>query len=126
MEIFFGIYVNFGKWNQRETMPEGATKQGRTLGPCGHPIRRLVPFFWRKKSNIQIKIVLKFQPNQSYGSPGIYETVKGQKQGARKQKGTERERSNLGGALAPPLQWRPWTRGETLLPSMGKVKKEEE
>ena len=49
---FFGIYVNFGKKNQRETMPEGATRQrgapqgvGRALGPCGHPIRRLVPFF---------------------------------------------------------------------------------
>ena len=25
---FFGIYVNFGKWNQRDTMPEGATRQG--------------------------------------------------------------------------------------------------
>ena len=25
---FFGINVNFGKWNQRETMPEGGTRQG--------------------------------------------------------------------------------------------------
>ena len=39
---------------------------------------------------------------------------------------TERDRSNLGGALAPPPPWRPWTRGETLLPSRGKVKEEEE
>ena len=39
---------------------------------------------------------------------------------------TERDRSNLGGALAPPTPWRPWTRGETLLPSTGKVKEEEE
>ena len=23
---FFGIYVNFGKWNQRETMPKGPTR----------------------------------------------------------------------------------------------------
>ena len=37
-----------------------------------------------------------------------------------------RERSNLGGALAPPLPWMPWTRGETLLPSREKVKEEEE
>ena len=68
----------FGKKNQRETMPEGATRQGgapqgvrRALGPRGHPVRRLVPFFRRKKANFWIEIVLKFQPNRSYGSPGI-------------------------------------------------------
>jgi hypothetical protein len=66
MEIFFGIYVIFGKKNQRETMPEATTSQGarprvgRALVPCGYPVRRLVPFFWRKKANIRIKIVLKF------------------------------------------------------------------
>ena len=39
------------------------------------------------------------------------------------QKERERERSNLGGALAPLPPWRPWTRGETLLPSKEKIKK---
>ena len=39
---------------------------------------------------------------------------------------TNRDRSNLGGALAPPTPWRPRTRGETLLPSREKVKEEEE
>ena len=39
---------------------------------------------------------------------------------------TERDRSNLRGALTPPTPWRPWTRGETLLPSREKVKEEEE
>ena len=68
---FFGIYVIFGKWNQRETMLEGPTRQGRAADPRGHPVRRLVPFFRRKKANIRIQIVLKFQPNRSYGSPGI-------------------------------------------------------
>ena len=48
--------------------PQGV---GRALGPCGHPVRRLAPFFLRKKANIWIEIVLKFQPNRSYGSPGI-------------------------------------------------------
>ena len=38
----------------------------------------------------------------------------------------QRDISNLGGALAPPPPWRPWTRGETLLPSREKVKEEEE
>src|SRR3954469_13510519 len=49
---FFGIYMNFGKWNLRETMPEGPTgvrgaPQGvrRALGPRGRPVRQLVPFF---------------------------------------------------------------------------------
>ena len=39
---------------------------------------------------------------------------------------TERDRSNLGGALAPPTPWIPWTRGETLLTSREEVKEEEE
>ena len=38
----------------------------------------------------------------------------------------QRDRSNLGGALTPSLPWRPWTRGETLLPPREKVKEEEE
>ena len=38
----------------------------------------------------------------------------------------QRDRSNLGGALTPPMPWRPRTRGETLLPSREKVKEEEE
>ena len=77
MEIFFGIYVIFGKKNQRDTMPEGATRQQVRPDPHGHPVRRLMPFFRRKKANIRINIMLKFQPNWSNGSPGIYKTVKG-------------------------------------------------
>ena len=68
----------FGKKNPCETVPEGGTRQGgaphpprRATGPCGHPVRRLMPFFCRKKSNIWIEIVLKFQANRSYRSPGI-------------------------------------------------------
>ena len=38
----------------------------------------------------------------------------------------QRDISNLGGALAPPMPWRPWARGKTLLPSRKKVKEEEE
>ena len=37
-----------------------------------------MPFFRRKKANIRIEIVSKIQPNRSYGSPVIKETVKGQ------------------------------------------------
>ena len=28
MDIYFGIYVIFGKWIQRDTMPEGPQAQG--------------------------------------------------------------------------------------------------
>ena len=48
--------------------------------------------------------------------------MSGQNQRTQKQ----RDRSNLGGALAPPVPWRPWTIGETLLPSREEVKEEEE
>ena len=44
----------------------------------------------------------------------------------RRNRERQRDRSNLGGALIPPMPWRPWTRGETLLPSREKVKEEEE
>ena len=39
-EIFFVIFMNFGKKNQRETMPEGATRMGRAQGPRGHSVRQ--------------------------------------------------------------------------------------
>ena len=35
--MFFGIYVIFGKKNQRETMPEGATRQGARPRGSGAP-----------------------------------------------------------------------------------------
>ena len=44
----------------------------------------------------------------------------------RRNRERQRDRSNLGGALAPLPPWRPWTRGETLIPSREKVKEEEE
>ena len=44
----------------------------------------------------------------------------------RRNRERQRDRSNLGGALAPPMPWRPRTRGETLLPSREEVKEEED
>ena len=35
---FFGIYVIFGKKNQRETMPEGGTRQGARPRGAGTPL----------------------------------------------------------------------------------------
>ena len=63
----------------------------------------------------------RFQSNRSYGSLDIKETVKGQNPKHRNRE-THRDKSNLGGAFAPPMPWKPRTRGETLLPSREKVK----
>ena len=49
----------FGKKNQREMVPEGATRQGAPPDPCGHPVRRLMLFFCRKKANFWRKILAK-------------------------------------------------------------------
>ena len=51
--------------------------------------------------------------------------MKGQR-GERRNRERQRDRSNLGGALAPPTPWIPWTRGETLLTSREEVKEEED
>ena len=103
----------------------GGTPQGfrRALDPRDHPLRRLEPFFRRKKANFRIEIVSKIQPNRSYGSPVIKETVKGQIW-ERRNRERQRDGSNHRGALAPPMPWRPRTRGETILPSREKVKEE--
>ena len=51
--------------------------------------------------------------------------VKGQNL-ERRNRERQRDRSNLGEALAPPTPWGSWTRGGTLLPSREEVKEEEE
>ena len=78
MKIFFWNIYDF--WEEKSTRDDargahevGGAPQGVRCAPDprGHPVRQLEPFFRRKKANIQIEIVLKFQPNRSYGSPGI-------------------------------------------------------
>ena len=65
MEIFFGIYMIFGKKNPHETVPEVATRQGGAPAPwvrpypCEPTVRRLTLFFCRKKANIRKKITAK-------------------------------------------------------------------
>ena len=56
MENIFGIFGKYGKKNQRETVPEVATRQGRAPDPRGPPVRRLMPFFGHKKANFWKKI----------------------------------------------------------------------
>ena len=76
-ELFWNIWdfpeeqsTRNGVWGGHEIGGRAPTP-GRSLGSRGPPVRRLMPLFCRKKANIQIEIVLKFQPNRSYGSPGI-------------------------------------------------------
>ena len=70
--IFFWNICEFWEVESTRDNARGAHEgEGCALGHRGHSMRRLVPFFRRKKANIWIKIVSKFQPNRSYGSPGI-------------------------------------------------------
>ena len=70
-EYFWNIY-DFGEEESTRDDARGAHEVGgRAPDPRGHLVRRLVPFFHRNKANIRTEIMLKFQPNQSYGSPGI-------------------------------------------------------
>ena len=108
-----------------------ATRQGGALPPgCaldsrGPPVRQLMPFFCCKKANFTRKIWAKDSPQSEL------QISRNIRNGEREESGNaetkrQRDRSNLGGALAPPVPWRPWTRGETLLPSREEVKEKEE
>ena len=83
-----------------------------------------MPFFRRKKANFWKKKITAKISVQSELRMSIY--IRNGERAEDENAETERDRSNLGGALAPPTPWRPWTRGETLLPSREKVKEEEE
>ena len=79
----------FGKKNQRETVPEGGTRQGARLPPSWPPVRRLLLFFGRKKANFREKISAKVSIQSELRISiyiYIYETVKGQKTETQKQK----------------------------------------
>ena len=80
-------------------------------------------FFCRKKANFREKILAKVSV-QSELRISIY--IRNGERAPEQKAETQRDRSNLGGALAPPTPWRPRTRGETLLPSREEVKEEEE
>lgn len=67
--------------------------------PRGPPIRRLMPFFGRKKAIFWEKSRRRFQSNRSYGSPYIYETVKGQN--TRTQKQRDRETDPISEGISP-------------------------
>ena len=62
MEIFWNIYDFWEEKSTRDGARGGHEAGGRAPDPRGPPVMRLVPFFLCKKANIQIKIMLKFQP----------------------------------------------------------------
>ena len=87
-------------WNIWKIPEEKSTRDGARGGheaggapdPRGPPVRRLMPFFGCKKANFWYKNSRRrFQSNRSYGSPYIYETVKGQNQRTQKQREIERQ-----------------------------------
>ena len=70
-DLFWNIYEFWEVESSQDGARGGHEVGGRAPDPRGHPVRPLAPPFRRKKANIQIDIMLKFQPNRSYGSPGI-------------------------------------------------------
>ena len=95
-EYFWNI-CDFGKKNQCETEPEGATRQGgapqeggRAPDPRGHPVRRLMLFFGRKKANFQRKIWAKDSPQSELRISGYKRN--GERPDLRTQKQRETER----------------------------------
>ena len=129
------LFWNICDLGEEESMRDGAqggheaggTPQGgrRALDPRWHPIRQLTLFFCSKKANFMRKIWAKDSPQSELWIFGNLRNSERSKSGSPETEGhRERERSNLEGALAPPPPWRPWTKGETLLPSRGEAKEE--
>ena len=95
----------------------------RALNPRGPSVRRLMLYFGRKKANFWKNIWAKVSIQSELRISGYKRnSERAESENAK----TERDRSNLGGALATPTPWEPRTRGETLLPSREEVKEEEE
>ena len=113
----------FGGKIHARRCPRGPRGRGRAPDPRGHPVRRLTLFFCRKKANFMRKIWAKDSPQSELGVSGYKRNGEGAETENRER---QRDRSNLGGDLAPPTPWWPWTRGQTLLPFREKVKEEEE
>uniref|UniRef100_A0A8R7JZ88 Uncharacterized protein n=1 Tax=Triticum urartu TaxID=4572 RepID=A0A8R7JZ88_TRIUA len=98
MELIFGIFGKSGRNINAKQCPRWARGRGRAPAPRrapdphGPPVRRLMPFFGRKKVIFLVKKSRRrFRSNRSYGSPYIYETVKGQQKRMQKQRETERQ-----------------------------------
>ena len=74
---FFWNICDFWEVESMQTEAHGLHKPPwrgpprRAVEPCGHTVSQLGLFFGRKEAYIEKKIVLKFQCNRSYGSPGI-------------------------------------------------------
>ena len=88
MENIFGIFLSFWKKNQCETVPEGGHEAGGApafpgcaLDSRGHPIRRLMLFFGRKKAIFWKNIWAKVSVYSELRISEIKETMKGKNPG---------------------------------------------
>ena len=90
-EYFWNICEIWEEESTRDGARGGHEAGGRAPDPHGPPVRQLMPFFGRRKANFWEKSRRRFQSNRSYGSPYIYETVKGQQRRTQKQRETERQ-----------------------------------
>ena len=113
-DLFWNIYEFWEVESSRDGTRGGHEVGGRAPDPRGHPVRRLMLFFCRKKAIFWRKIWAKVSTQSELQ---ISEYKRNGERAPEQKAETQRDRSNLGGALAPPTPWRPRTRGETLLPS---------
>ena len=87
--LFLEYLENLGERSTRNGVRGGNEVGGRAPDPRGPPIRRLMPFFDRKKANFMRKIWAKDSPQSELRISGLKETVKGKNQRTQKQRETE-------------------------------------
>ena len=68
---FFGIYVIFGKKNQRKTMPKGDTGQGARPGPSWPPRKAVGALISPQESQYPDRNRVQRATQSELGSPGI-------------------------------------------------------
>ena len=72
--------------HEGEGRPQGVR---RALGPWGHPVRRLVPFFRRKKANIRIKNRVQISAQSELRISGNIRNGEREESGRQKQRETD-------------------------------------
>ena len=89
--LFWNIYEFWEVESSRDGARRGHEVAGRAPDPRGHPVRRLLLFFGRKKANFRKKISAKVSIQSELRISGIKETVKGKNLGMQKQRETKRQ-----------------------------------
>jgi len=88
---FFGIYVIFGKKNQRETMLEGATRQGALPGPSWPPHKAVGALLSLQESQYPDRNRVKISAQSELRISGNIRNGERPESGTQKQRETKRQ-----------------------------------